>query len=345
MIRMRLAASEIARRIGARLEGPDVEVRGVAPIEEAEAGQISFIANPKYVKHARETRASVLIVPEDLELSSPATLLRARNPYFAFQQVVRLFHPETLKLSPGVHPLAVVDPGAELGEDVAIGPLAVVEAGAKVGARTQIFPGCYVGPQVRIGEDCVLHANVTVRERVEIGNRVIVHAGTVIGSDGFGFAREGGVYHKIPQAGTVVIEDDVEIGANCAIDRATLGQTRIRRGVKMDNLIQVGHNVEIGENTVVAAQAGFAGSTRVGENVMVGGQAGFAGHMTIGDNALISAQSGVTKSVPANTRVFGYPARPVEQARREEAALRRLPDLIKRVRALERELEELRKKL
>ncbi len=322
-----------------------MELRGVAPIEEAEAGQISFIANPKYVKHAHKTRASALIVPEDLHVATSATLLRARNPYFAFQQVVRLFHPETLRLPVGVHSSAVIDPTAQLGPDVAIGPFAVVEARAKIGARTQIFPGCYVGPDVQIGEDCVLHVNVTVRERVQVGNRVVVHAGTVIGSDGFGFAREGGVYHKIPQAGTVVIEDDVEIGANCAIDRATLGETRIRRGVKMDNLIQVGHNVEIGENTVVAAQAGFAGSTRVGQNVMVGGQAGFAGHMSIGDNALISAQSGVTKSVPANTRVFGYPARPVEQARREEAALRRLPELIKRVRALERELEQLKKRV
>ncbi|MDZ7372861.1 MAG: UDP-3-O-(3-hydroxymyristoyl)glucosamine N-acyltransferase [candidate division KSB1 bacterium] len=339
---MELTTAELAVRLQAELEGEgEVLIRGVAPIETAEEGQLSFIANPKYNKYARTTRASALIVSRDFQGESRVPLLRVANPYLAFQQAVRLFYPEATKLEPGIHATAIVHESAELGHDVAIAPYVVIEKGARIGHRTQIYPGCYIGEDVQIGDDCVLYPHVVVRERVRIGNRVIVHAGTVIGADGFGFAREGDRYHKIPQAGTVVIGDDVEIGANCCIDRATLGETRIERGVKMDNLIQVGHNVVIGENTVIAAQAGFAGSTIVGRNVMVGGQAGFAGHMTIGDGAQISAQSGVTKDIPPGCRVFGYPARPAEEAWRQEAALRRLPELLKRVRELERAVEEL----
>jgi len=339
---MKLTVAELARRLGAELVGDgSVEIVGVAPIESARKGQISFVASPRYAKFAERTGASALIVPRDLPIDVDLPLLRTANPYFAFQQVVRLFHPEEHRLPEGVHATAVVHESARLGAKIAIGPYVVVEEGAVIGDRVQIYPGCYVGREVTVGADSVLHANVVIRERVKLGERVVVHAGSVIGSDGFGFAREGERYYKIPQAGTVVVEDDVEIGAGCCIDRATLGETRICKGAKLDNLIHVGHNVVIGENTVIAAQTGFAGSTIVGKNVMVGGQAGFAGHMTIGDGALISAQSGVTKSIPPGTRVFGYPARPVHQARREEAALRRLPELLKRVRELEQRLREL----
>jgi UDP-3-O-[3-hydroxymyristoyl] glucosamine N-acyltransferase len=342
---MELTLSELAEHLQAQLEGEGgTTIRGVAPIESAGEGEISFIANPRYARYAAVTRASALIVSFDFRGEARVPLLRVANPYLAFQRVVQLFHPEAIRLPAGIHPTAVIDASARLGREVAIGPHVVVERGARIGDRTQLFPGCYIGPEVEIGEDCVIYPNVVIRERVRIGKRVVIHAGAVIGSDGFGFAREGEVYRKIPQAGTVVIGDDVEIGANCCIDRATLGETRIERGAKLDNLIQVGHNVVIGENTVVAAQAGFAGSTIVGRNVMVGGQAGFAGHMTIGDGALISAQSGVSKDIPPGCRVFGYPARPAEQALREEAALRRLPELLKRVRELERLVQELKAK-
>ncbi|MDZ7330436.1 MAG: UDP-3-O-(3-hydroxymyristoyl)glucosamine N-acyltransferase [candidate division KSB1 bacterium] len=338
---MELSLAEIASLVQGELEGDgSIIIRGVAKIETASPGEITFLSNPKYAKYVETTQAAAILVSHDF----PATdrpVIRTKNPYFAFLKVLQVFHPPLVTVAEGVHPTAIVDATAQLGKNVRIGPRVVIDRDCKIGDEVVIHPGVVLGPEVEIGHHTLIYANVTVRERVKIGSNVIIHSGTVIGSDGFGFAREGQQYFKIPQVGTVIIEDDVEIGANCAIDRATLGATVIHRGAKLDNLIQVAHNVEIGENTVIAAQTGISGSTKIGKNVMIGGQVGFVGHIEIGDNTVIGAQSGVSKSLPQNSTYFGYPARPMMQAKREEAALRRLPDLLKRVSELEARLESL----
>jgi UDP-3-O-[3-hydroxymyristoyl] glucosamine N-acyltransferase len=335
---------EIAALTGGELVGDgDVVLTGLARIEQAGPGQLSFIANPKYARHAAETGASALLVPWDMPLPPGRNAIRSRNPYFAFRQALCAFHPEKPPLPEGVHPTAVIGRDAQLGEGVRIGPRVVVGARARIGAGTALLPGVVVGDDVTLGEACVVHANASLREGVTIGNRVVIHDGTVIGSDGFGFAFEGGRYHKIPQVGTVVVEDDVEIGANVTVDRATLGETRIRRGAKLDNLIQVAHNCEIGEHTAIAAQAGLSGSTVIGRGVRVGGQAGFGGHLSVGDFAVVGGQSGVVKSVPPKAMVSGYPARPHREELRFEAALRQLPGwakLLKRLAARIEKLEE-----
>ena len=243
----------------------------------------------------------------------------------------------------GIHPSAVIHETATIGSNCHIGAGVVISKNSTLGENSVIHPGVVIGPDVVVGSNSVFHANVVLREKVKIGNKVILHSGVVVGSDGFGFAREGQVYHKIPQVGIVIIEDDVEIGANCAIDRATIGATIIRKGVKLDNLIQIAHNVEIGENTVIAAQTGISGSTKLGKNAIVGGQVGFVGHVEIGDGVTVAAQSGVSKSLASNSVVFGYPARPIMQAKREEAALRKLPELLKRISELESKLGNLYK--
>jgi UDP-3-O-[3-hydroxymyristoyl] glucosamine N-acyltransferase len=238
----------------------------------------------------------------------------------------------------------VIHPEAKIGKDVRIGAHVVIGKGCEVGDRTRILPNCVLMDGVKVGQDCLLYPLVSVREECEIGNRVIIHNGAVIGSDGFGFAPHEGVYHKIPQVGRVVIEDDVEIGANCTIDRATMGETRIRRGAKLDNLVHIAHNVEVGEWTVMAAQAGISGSTKIGHHVMVGGQVGTVGHIRIGNYVQIGAQSGVSKSIPDGEIVFGYPARPIMRTKRIEAVVNQLPELLKRVKELERQVEALRDK-
>jgi len=340
---MELSLIEIAELVQGELEGEDVNnIHGVAKIEDAGIGEITFISNPRYEKFIETTRASAILVGKDFpRVTKP--IIRTQDPYFSFLKVLRIFHPPEDILKEGIHPSAIIDKTAQIGANVRIGAGAVIDQNCKIGNNVSIYPGVVVMPQVVIGNKTTIHANVVLREKVQIGNNVIVHSGTVIGSDGFGFAREGQQYHKIPQVGTVIVEDDVEIGANCTIDRATLGATIIREGVKLDNLIQVAHNVEIGENTVVAAQAGISGSTKIGKNVMVGGQVGFVGHIEIGDNTTIGAQSGVSKSLPSNSVYFGYPARPIMQAKREEAALRKLPELLKKIANLEAKLDEIQK--
>ncbi len=338
---MELSLAEIAAMVQGELDGDGgIKIRGVAKIETANPGEITFLSNPKYAKYLETTNAAAIIVSRDF----PATtrpVIRTQNPYYAFLRVLQVFHPPVVTVAVGIHSTAIVDETAQLGRNIRVGPGVVIDRNCRIGDEVVIHAGVVIGPEVEIGHHTLIYANVTVRERVRIGNNVIIHSGTVIGSDGFGFAREGQQYFKIPQVGTVIIEDDVEIGANCAIDRATLGATVIHRGAKLDNLIQVAHNVEIGENTVIAAQTGISGSTKIGKNVMIGGQVGFVGHIEIGDNTIIGAQSGVSKSLPPNSTYFGYPARPMMQAKREEAALRRLPDLLKRIAELEAKLETL----
>lgn len=340
---MHLKITEISQLVDGKIEGDDtIDIIGVAKIEEAQQGQLTFISNPKYAKYLDTTSASAILVHKDFP-KTPKTVIRTDDPYLAFLKVLKKFHPPVLTLAQGIHPSAVIESSVKLGKNIAIGAHVVIGKRCRIGNNVKLYPGVIVSDDVEVGDDTILYSNATVRERVKIGKKVIIHNGTVIGSDGFGFAREGQIYHKIPQVGAVVIEDNVEIGANCTIDRATLGETVIKRGAKLDNLIQVGHNVVVGEDTVIAAQTGISGSTKIGKGVIIGGQVGFVGHIEIGDGVSIGAQSGVSKSLPADSVYFGYPAKPIMQAKREEAALRRLPDLLKKIAELERQLKDLHK--
>ncbi len=341
---MEITVSEIAALVGVEADG-DVSavVSGVAPIDEAEPGHITFLSNRKYERYLATTGATAIIVPRDYE-GSPAiagrTVLLAANAYATFAKVIELFQDHSTSLSPGIHPAAFVAETAVLGKDVAVGPCAVIMGGARIGNGAVINSGAYIGPDAVVGSGTIIHANATVRERVRIGDRVIIHSGSVIGSDGFGFARDADVNLKIPQIGIVVVEDDVEIGANVAIDRATIGATTIRRGTKIDNLVQVAHNVTIGEGSMIVAQTGISGSTRLGKGVVLAGQSGIAGHIEIGNGAVVAAQAGVMSSVPAGARVSGYPARKHSAAKRISACLTNLPSLFARVRAMEKQLEK-----
>ena len=340
---MQLKLSEIATFVNGELDGDEsITIHGIAKIEEAQENDLTFIANPKYQKYIENTSASAVLVEKNFpKVDIP--VIRTENPYFAFLKILKMFHPDIETLEPGVHPMSVVSNTSKLGENVAIGAFVYIGKNCILGNNVKLYPGVVISDNVHIGNDVLLYPNVSIRERVEIGNNVIIHNGAVIGSDGFGFAREGDSYQKIPQVGTVVIEDSVEIGSNCSIDRATLGETRIKKGVKLDNLIQIAHNVEVGEHTVIAAQTGISGSSKIGKHVVIGGQVGFAGHIDVGDNITIGGQSGVSKNLKSNGVFLGFPAKPIMQVRREEASLRKLPDLIKKVRALERHIKDLKR--
>jgi len=332
--------NELAAQLGCTVRGDGtLEVRRVAAIETAGPGDLSFVANPKYVRHLQTTRATAVIVSPEVETS--LACLVTKQPYLAYARAAALLHP-VAPLEPGVDESARIHPSAVLGEGVHVGPLAVVGAGVRVGARSVLHPHVVLYPDVELGEDCVLHSGVQVRERCRLGRRVVVQNGAVIGGDGFGFARdEQGRYQKIPQVGVVVVEDDVEIGALVAIDRAALHETRIGRGVKIDNLVQIGHSVTIGQDTVLAGQVGVAGSTRIGSRVTLAGQVGVAGHLSIGDGVIATAQSGIPGPVAAGALVSGYPAIDNRAWLKSSAVFPRLPELLRRLRELERRLEEL----
>lgn len=334
----------ILRDLAARL---DCEVRGdgavdvvrVRGIDDAGPGDLTFVSNARYAARLATTRASAVIVTPDVPTPLPSLL--TRNPYLAFARAVGALHPSP-HLEPGVHPSAVVEPTAVLGAGVHVGPFAVVGKGARIGGRTVLHPHVVIYPGVEIGEDCVLHSGVQVREACRLGSRVVVQNGAVIGSDGFGFAKDdAGRYEKIPQVGIVVVDDDVEIGALAAIDRAALGETRIGRGTKIDNLVQVGHSVSIGADTVLAGQVGIAGSTKVGDRVTLAGQVGVAGHLTIGDGVIATAQTGIPSDVPAGQIVSGYPAIDNRGWLKSSVVFAKLPELQKRLRELERRVAEL----
>jgi UDP-3-O-[3-hydroxymyristoyl] glucosamine N-acyltransferase len=328
--------SDLADRIGARLVGDgDRVVAGIAPIEEAGPGQVTFLANPKYTRFAKDSKAAAIIAKE-VVLGARTAFLLSDNPYFAFACAMEAFHPPARPV-PGTSDKAVIDPSARLGRDVAVAPFVVIQEGTEVGDRTALFPGVYVGKGVSIGPDCLVYPNVVLYHGVKVGSRVILHAGCVIGSDGFGFAPTTEGFRKIPQVGMVEIEDDVEIGANTTIDRAALGITRICRGTKLDNLVQVGHNVVIGSDTVIAAQTGISGSVRIGSRVMIGGQAGLAGHLEVEDGIQLGAKSGVPDSLRVSeARVWsGIPAMPHPVWLRMAILLPKLPELFRRVKRLE----------
>lgn len=337
---MVFTASQIALLIAGTVEGDaNTPVASFGKIEEAQPGQLSFLANPKYEEYLYTTKAGVVIIADTYELKKPvaATLVRVKDPYSAFAILLAKYQEMQQQQLKGIQEPCYLSKSAVLGEDVYIGAFAFLGENVKVGNHTKIYPGVFLGDGVQIGDHTTLHAGVKVMRDCVIGNKVTIHAGTVIGSDGFGFAPQpDGSFAKVPQIGNVVVEDEVEIGANTTIDRATIGSTLIHRGAKLDNLIQIAHNVEIGSSTVVAAQAGISGSTKVGKGVMVGGQAGIVGHITIGDGAKINAQSGVSKNMAPGQAVTGSPAYDYTAALRSQALARKLPELEQRLKQLEK---------
>ncbi len=336
---------EIAKLIGGDLLGDGrTLITGLGGIKEAKAGDLTFVANSKYLHLIKETGASAVITSPEVP-AGLKPIIRTENPSLAFAKLVTLLSPVMPQHPQGISPKAVLGAKVHLGKGVAIGPFVVIEDGVEIGDRTVLYAGAYVGCQAHIGNDCLIYPHVSIREKVEIGNRVVVHSGTVIGSDGFGFATVEGVHQKIPQIGTVVIEDDVEIGANVTIDRARFGKTVVGQGTKIDNLVQIAHNVVMGSNCMVVAQAGISGSTVLGHHVVLAGQAGVVGHITIGDHVNVGAQAGVSKSVPANVSVWGTPAKPLVKAKRVNAALQRLPELHRAVEELNRKIAALEKQL
>src|SRR5947209_1050611 len=335
---MTFTLQELARTSGGELIGdPTLQITGAASLVEATPGEISFFGNRKYIGLLRKTRASAIFVPPDFAEPINAAHIRVSNPTKAFEEVLLKFAPKPITFAPGVHSSAVVDPSAQLGERVSIQPLAVIEPGARIGDDTIIGAGSYVGQETVIGSACLIYPNVTIRERSRIGSRVIIHSGAVIGADGFGFEMVDGRHQKIQQLGRVQIDDDVEIGANTTVDRARYGRTWIQEGVKIDNLVQIAHNVVIGKDTVIAAQTGIAGSVHIGQRVLIGGQVGIIGHIEIGDDTAIGAQSGISKNTSGGTW-WASPAVPLAEAKQQIAWLRRLGKLVARVKEIEKKL-------
>ncbi len=341
---MQITVAELAKKLGASFDGDgSLVIHGVAGIREAEPGEVTFIAHPRYAPHLARTRASAVIVGKAWDKPVPApAVIRADDVEKAFTAAAVLFMPPPVVIRPGIHPTAIVAEGVTLGKDAHVGPYSVLEPGVRVGDRSVISAGCYLGHGVTVGQDSKLYPHVTVREHCRIGDRTIIHNGTVVGSDGFGYAADKqGVRTKIPQIGIVVIGNDVEIGANVTIDRARFGKTRIGNGVKIDNLVQVAHNVIIGDHAVLVAQVGIAGSSIIETKAQLGGQAGITGHVVIHEGALIGAQSGISKDVPPGTFMFGSPAVPMKEFSEYQAHVHRLPELKKRVAELEKRLKEL----
>lgn len=343
---MKNKLAEIARLINGELAGAgDIMITGVSGIKEAQAGDITFLANSKYLPLVEKCKASAIIIPRDLPFPKQMAAVRVDNPSLAFSKVVSSLMSSTHQHVPGIHKTAVIAQDAVLGKNVSIGPYTVIESKAQIGEGTIIYSGCYVGHETIIGKNGLIYPNVVIRERVVIGQQVVIHSGTVIGSDGFGFVSVEGVHEKIPQVGTVVIEDNVEIGANVAIDRARFDKTVIGKGTKIDNLVQIAHNVIIGENCIIVSQVGISGSCILENNVVLAGQVGLAGHLTIGANSVVASQSGVPSSIPPNSVYWGFPAKPIMEAKRVNAAVQRLPHYVKVLNELKKRVEELEAKL
>ena len=343
---MEMTVKDIAEILKGEVVGDKNSViTGVSGIKESKEGDLTFIANRKYLSLLKSTKASAVIVFQDIENTADAALIQVENPSLAFATIMNMVGPEQIKYSPGIHSTAIIGNNVSLGKDVSIQPYSVIENNVKIGDGSIIGAGVYIGHYATVGDNCLIYPHTIIRERVTIGKRVIVHSGTVIGGDGFGFATVKGVHHKIPQIGTVEIGNDVEIGSNVTIDRARFNKTFIGNGVKIDNLVQIAHNVTIGDNTIVVAQVGISGSTNIGKNVIIAGQAGIIGHVTVGDNAIIGGKAGVTKNVPANTHVTGFPARDKWEDMRFQAYTRKQPELINRIKKLEEKIKKLEEKL
>ena len=341
--------SELAQKLNCRLEGPpDLEISGVAGMEHAGPGQVTFLANRKYFALLKTTRAAAILLEEGVTIERAASLapiaaLRSANPYLAFAQAIELFY-EAPKYAAEIHPTTIVAKTAKIGEGAHLGPYCFVDDGAEIGRNAVLHSFVSIYQGARIGDDFVAHSHTVVREHCRIGNRVILQNGAVVGGDGFGFAkRQDGSWHKMAQSGPAVLEDDVEVQSNACVDRATVGETRIGRGTKLDDLVLVGHASGVGTNTLLCGQVGLAGSTKIGNNCILAGQVGTAGHLTIGDGTVITAQSGVPNDVPAQAFYSGYPAVENRQWLKMMAALQQLPELQKRVRELEAQVERLKR--
>jgi len=337
-----LTVKELAEKVGAAFTGDgSTVIKAAAPIDSAGPGQITFLSNPAYKDFLSTTKASAIVVSPKMTVEHCCTIV-SKNPYLAFSQIVDILYPPTYAERWGIHPTAVVASSAKLHDKCEIGPHVVIEDEAVIGEGTVIKAGTFIGTKSVIGQNCRIAPNVSIMHECKIGNNVIIHAGTVIGSDGFGFAptEPGQEFKKIRQVGWVEVGDNVELGANVTIDRGAIGPTVIERGVKIDNLVQIAHNVRVGENSIIIAQVGISGSTKLGKAVILAGQVGLTGHLQIGDGVMVGAQSGVARSIEAGKRYFGSPAKPAEEAMRIEANLRKLPELAKRVTELERKLKD-----
>lgn len=343
---MEFSAQQIAAFLNGTVEGnPEVTVNSFSKIEEGKPGTLTFLANPKYEHYIYSTKASIVLVNNDFTPTEqiPATLIRVENAYAALAILLNMVEQHKQKQQTGIDSSAFIAPSASVGENCYIGHFAYVGKNTTIGKNCRIYPQAYIGDDVTIGDNCIIYPHVTIYDGCVIGNNNILHAGSVIGSDGFGFAPEGDLYKKIPQLGNVVLEDDVEIGANTTIDRAVMDSTIIHKGVKLDNLVQIAHNVEVGENTVMAAQVGVAGSTKIGKHCMFGGQVGLAGHIKITDHVNFGAQSGVISDIKEPTTVLGAPAIQAKAFMRSSAIFNRLPDMYRTMGQLQREIAELKK--
>ncbi|QSR89251.1 UDP-3-O-(3-hydroxymyristoyl)glucosamine N-acyltransferase [Methylacidiphilum caldifontis] len=332
---------QLAALVGGIVEGnADIEITGISDIEEAKKGQITFLSNPRYESAVEKTQASAIVVSKSYKGTSPATLIRVESPSLAFSEIVSLFSPKPVSYEAGIHPTAIIGKAVEIGKEVSIQPYAVIEDNVKIGDGCVIGAFVFIGKESVVGEKSFFYPHVTIRERSRIGKRVIIHSGAVIGSDGFGYELKNGRHEKIPQVGIVQIDDDVEIGANTTVDRGRFGKTWIQEGCKIDNLVQIAHNVIIGKNSIIAAQTGISGSTSLGDNVTLAGQVGIGGHIHIGQGATITAQSGVTKDVPPRAILSGRHARPISLTHKLEALYNKLPEIWERLRKLEKKQGE-----
>jgi len=345
---MKFSATQIAQLLDGEIVGnSDAEVSGLSKIEEGTSGTLSFLANPKYAEYIYTTGATLVIVSKDFKaekaIPKTCTLIKVEDAYASFAKLLELYN-QLKHDKKGISKAAFVDDDAKIGDDVYVGPNAVVDSGAEIGANVKIYPQAYIGPNVKIGTNTIIHPGVRILSDCVIGSDCVIHAGVIIGGDGFGFAPNSeNNYQKVAQIGNVIIEDHVEIGANTTIDRATLGSTIIRKGAKIDNLIQIAHNVEIGENTVIAAQTGIAGSTKIGKNCMIGGQVGIIGHISIADGTMIAAQSGIGGSIKNRAILQGSPAFSIGEYKKSYIGFRKLPELMKQISALEEEVAALKR--
>lgn len=344
---MEFSAQQIADFLSGTIEGdPNIKVSNFSKIEEGKFGTLTFLANLKYAHHIYNTEASIVLVNNDFKPEQPikATLIRVDNAYAALAKLLDLVE-QTKSKKRGVDPTAFIAASASTGENCYIGTFAYIGEGAKVGKNCMIYPHAYIGDNVTVGDNCVIYPHATIYEDCKVGNNCILHAGCVIGADGFGFAPEGESYKKIPQLGNVILEDDVEIGANTTIDRAVMESTIIHKGVKLDNLVQIAHNVEVGDNTVMAAQVGIAGSVKIGKHCMFGGQVGLAGHIHIADHVIFGAQAGVISDVKEATTLLGAPAINAKNFMRSSAIFNRLPDVYRTLGQMQKEIEQLKKEI
>ena len=341
---MRKTLAQIAKLVNGELVGdPRQVITGLSGVKEARPGDLTFIANPKYISSLKTTKASAIITPRHVDIPGKS-VIRTDNPSLAFARVAS-FLADTACRPKGIHKTAIIAGDAVIGKNVAVGPYTVIEGGAVIGDNTLIFSGCYVGHRAVLGKDCLIYPHVTLREWITIGDRVIIHSGTVIGADGFGYVWANGKHEKIPQIGTVIIEDDVEIGANTAIDRARFDKTVIGEGSKIDNLVQIAHNVVMGKHCIIISQVGISGSVVIEDGAVLAGQVGVHGHLTIGKGVMATSRAVVTKSIPAGEKISGSPARPYMAEQRFQAALRRVPLYIKTILDLKKRVEKLEKKL